>query len=195
MQPKQTKSKQDHIKKVSNSFFIITGGPGSGKTTLIEELKRRGVFCVEEVARKTIQDEVASGGDALPWKNLERYIETLIVRSIASYKEALSHGQEPVVFDTGVFDYIGYASRTKTPVLQELHSEASRLCYNKKVFIAPPWEEIYCNDSERKQSFEEALEVYRNSIEVYSKYGYVIIFLPKISVEGRADFVMSHIQL
>ena len=31
--------------------ILITGGPGAGKTTMLEELERRGYFVAPEVAR------------------------------------------------------------------------------------------------------------------------------------------------
>lgn len=179
---------------VTNNFFILTGGPGSGKTTLIEELNRRGFFSVDEVARKIIQDEMALGGNALPGKNIGQRIEKMIVRSIETYQEALKKRNEPIIFDRGVLDYLGYAYRTNTPISEELQKTALSLVYNKKIFLAPPWVEIYCNDTERKQSFEEALEVYHDLFKIYSDFGYEIIELPKASVESRADFVIGHIR-
>lgn len=179
---------------VANNFFILTGGPGSGKTTLIEELSRRGFFSVDEVARKIIQDEMALGGDALPRGNIGQRIEKMIVRTIETYQDALKQRNEPIIFDRGALDYVGYTYRTNTPIPKELHQTALSLIYNKKVFLAPPWKEIYCNDTERKQSFEEALEVCDGLFKIYSDFGYEIIELPKKSVESRADFVISHIR-
>jgi predicted ATPase len=137
---------------------------------------------------------MALGGDALPGSNIRHRIEKMIVRSIETYQDALKQGNEPIIFDRGVLDYVGYAYRTNTPISKELHETALSLVYNKKVFLAPPWDEIYCNDTERKQSFNEALEVYDNLFKIYSEFGYEIIELPKASVESRADFVIGHIK-
>jgi predicted ATPase len=51
----------------TSHLFVITGGPGAGKTTLIEALRAAGCVCAPEAGRQIIQDEVASGGTALPW--------------------------------------------------------------------------------------------------------------------------------
>ena len=42
-------------------FHVLTGGPGSGKTTLIEALRRAGHACSVEAGRAIIQDQVAIG--------------------------------------------------------------------------------------------------------------------------------------
>ena len=177
----------------ADHFFILTGGPGSGKTRLTEELTRRGYFAIEEVARKIIREEIALGGEALPAGDIGYRIEKMISRSIETYREALKRPNTPIIFDRGVLDYISYASRTNTPIPGELYRTALSLTYNKRVFLTPPWMEIYCNDAERKQPFEEALEVYEHLVRAYSAIGYELVEIPKTTVERRADFVIRHI--
>jgi predicted ATPase len=48
-------------------LFVITGGPGSGKSTLIDALAGHGIFSMPEAGRSILQDQVAIGGEALPW--------------------------------------------------------------------------------------------------------------------------------
>ena len=52
-------------------MFMISGGPGAGKTTLLAELHKLGYSTAPEVARQIIQEQVKSGGDALPWADKE----------------------------------------------------------------------------------------------------------------------------
>ncbi len=61
------------------------------------------------------------------------------------------------------------------------------------VFILPPWEEIYATDNERKQTFEEAIDVFRRLEEEYMSCGYEVVEVPCISVEERALFVLDRI--
>jgi len=49
------------------NFYIISGGPGSGKTSLINALARQGIPSMPEAGRAIIQDQMAIGGIALPW--------------------------------------------------------------------------------------------------------------------------------
>ena len=52
---------------MSDHFFVVTGGLGAGKTTLIEELARHGFHTIPESGRAIIRDEVEGDGSALPW--------------------------------------------------------------------------------------------------------------------------------
>ncbi|NIZ13767.1 AAA family ATPase [Phaeobacter sp. HF9A] len=52
---------------MSDHFFVVTGGPGAGKTSLITELAGRGFHTIPESGRAIIREEIQSGGDALPW--------------------------------------------------------------------------------------------------------------------------------
>lgn len=49
-----------------NHLFIITGGPGAGKTTLIDALSAAGFPTSREAGRRIIQEQLDSGGSALP---------------------------------------------------------------------------------------------------------------------------------
>ena len=65
--------------------------------------------------------------------------------------------------------------------------------YNNKVFITPPWQEIYRNDSERDQSFEQAIEVYQRLENWYEEHDYDIVILPKDTIENRVKFILGQV--
>src|SRR5579863_738191 len=163
-------------------LFVITGGPGSGKSTLLNELARRGFACVPEVARQIIQEQVRSNGDALPWADTARYADLMMERSISSYLEN-SGCLAPTSVDRGIPDTLCYAG------IIGLHADAiaqmRQICdtyrYNPQAFLAPPWKEIYATDSERKQTFAEAVDVYDRMAATYRSFGYELIELPKVT--------------
>ena len=92
--------------------------------------------------------------------------------------------------DRGIPDVACYARLIGLPFLDDLQRACETYRYNNIVFMAPPWEEIYATDSERKQSYAEAVATYEMMAEVYQEYGYRPIELPKAS--QRAEFVLAH---
>jgi predicted ATPase len=63
--------------------------------------------------------------------------------------------------------------------------------YHRRVFLAPPWPEIYVVDPERRHEFDAALVEYARLIESYPALGYDVVVLPKVGVRERADFVLD----
>lgn len=135
--------------KAEPDFYIVTGGPGVGKTTLIGELQRRGYACMREAAREIIREQIAGGGDALPWGNVREYAALMLGRSVDDYRAALQAG-EFCFFDRGIPDTLGYARLTGLPLEREREDAGRLFRYRKTVFVLPPWEEIYRPDTERR---------------------------------------------
>ena len=173
-------------------FFVITGGPGSGKTTLIEALAAGGFTRTIEAGRAVIQEQLARGGDALPWKNPAVFAEQMLEQDIRSYEMATAQ-TGPVLFDRGIPDVIGYLRLSGLPVPAHMTKAAQDFRYHRRVFIAPPWREIYVQDAERKQDFDEAQRTYDAMVGTYTEFGYELLELPRVSVEERVRFVVDAI--
>ncbi|CED57150.1 putative uncharacterized protein [Aliivibrio wodanis] len=175
-----------------DNFIVFTGGPGSGKTTVINELKARNFFCSEEVGRKVIQTQVTQKSDALPWANKEAFRDLMLKFEIASYQYHQSQNSL-VFFDRGIIDILGYSNLEKIKLSDELTSAISNFKYHSKVFIFPPWKEIFTNDSERKQDFAVAVNTYNEMVLAYEKSGYEIIEVPFGTVNERIDFILVNL--
>jgi predicted ATPase len=76
---------------------------------------------------------------------------------------------------------------------QTLSAACRGLRYNSKVFMAPPWKQIYCTNAERNGDFDHALEAYHATVDAYLKCGYALIELPRLPPEIRASFVTEQI--
>ena len=178
----------------ADRFYIITGGPGSGKTTLIEALAELGVNTMPEAGRAIIQDQVAIGGKALHWADRAAFAELMLSWEMRSYREALKLSG-PVVFDRGVPEVMGYLRLCGLPVPAHVERAAELFRYHRRVLVAPYWPEIFVQDGERKQTPEEAEATYQAVIDTYSTAGYDLIHLPLAPVEERARFVAKMIGL
>lgn len=171
------------------NLVVISGGPGSGKTTVIEHLHKLGHHVAPEVARQIIQEQVQLDGPALPWRDRDAYTSLMLERSIESYK-AHSAQTGPVFFDRGIPDTLGYARLMGLADDSFIRNACQLYCYASVVFLAPPWPEIYTIDTERKQDLAEAIRTYEILAETYRDCGYKIIELPKSTPTERADFIV-----
>ncbi len=66
--------------------------------------------------------------------------------------------------------------------------------FNKKVFMAPPWKEIYTVDSERDQTYDESVVIYENLSHWYLTNGYEPVIIPRQSVEIRVKMILDEIK-
>ena len=174
---------QDHM-------FVVTGGPGSGKSSLLDALNRRGLASMPEAGRAIIKDQVRIGGTALPWADREMFAELMLGWELRSYHEA-AQLPGPVLMDRGIPDVIGYLTLCGLPVPAHVEMAARLHRYNRRVFLAPYWESIFTQDSERKQDPAEARETGKAMFETYTRLGYEIVELPLAGIEARADFVIT----
>jgi len=182
--------------KVNDNFHIITGGPGVGKTTLLEELRYREYKIVPEIARELIREQQKCNGQALPWKDKELYLKKMFDRSLISYElaERALNGDKPIFFDRGFLDTICYGRLIESEISSRMKTYATHWKYNKSIFMLPPWQEIYQTDSQRKQDWNEAVLTFERMSQTYQDYGYNIVEVPKAPVKERADFVLEFIE-
>lgn len=169
--------------------WIITGGPGSGKSTLLSYLAEQGWATSMEAGRAIIQAQQALQGDALPWVNPLKFAEHMLTWEIYSYQLA----QGNCLFDRGIPDILGYLRLSQIDIPEIFWQAAKQYSYQRKVFIAPPWQQIYQQDSERKQDFALAVATFESMQQIYTELGYTLIELPKVSIAQRAAFVKQYV--
>ena len=171
-------------------LFVITGGPGAGKTTLIDALSARGERCFGEAGRAIIREQRAIGGTALPWADRDAYWRAMFEKDLAAH-HAAAIGPQRAFFDRGLPDLLGYAAlEGLSPPLTALRKVA-RARYAPLVFVAPPWREIYARDTERLQDWDEAVRTHDAVTRAYADLGYQLKDLPLASVTRRVEFILD----
>ena len=176
-----------------NNRVVFTGGPGSGKTSVIDKLKRMGYKCSAEVGRNVIQTQVECQGNALPWLDKVAFRDEMVREELTNH-EMFSDSSDIVFFDRSVIDSYGYSMLEHLPISEVLITNCNDLEYCKRVFIFPPWNSIFTNDLERKQDFYEAVSTYEEMVKAYQKFDYELVEVPKSSVRERVDFILSSVK-
>lgn len=173
-----------------NKLIVLTGGPGSGKTSVTEYLEKEGFRVAGESGREVIREELEAGGDALPWANAEAFRNRMAEKDLSNYHE-FYNSEDFAFFDRGIVDTYGYSLLSGMSVPTRLINFCEELRYNRTVFIFPPWPEIYENDNERKQTYEVAVATYNMIAKVYKNLKYFPVEVPKTSIQKRAEFILS----
>jgi predicted ATPase len=166
---------------------IVTGGPGAGKTTLLAELAVRGYAIVEESARVIISERLARG--ASPRPDAVTFAREILRRDIEKYRNQ-PRTSEWVFFDRSLIDALGMLHEVSALPSSELASMLARYPFHDTVFVLPPWEAIYTPDSERDQSFAQAVDVHANTVRWYQSCGYLLSEVPRVPVGQRAEHVL-----
>jgi predicted ATPase len=120
-----------------NSFFVVTGGPGSGKTALVDALERAGYARTVEAGRAIIQEQVAIGGAALPWSDQAMFAELMLSWEMRSYQIARRQVGR-VFFDRGVPDVVGYLRLTGSPLPGHVAKAVEIFRYNQPSSLLRP---------------------------------------------------------
>jgi predicted ATPase len=169
---------------------IVTGGPGTGKTSLIESLRAEGYNCFTERARAIIREQLDLGTDLVPWENLVDFSALVQERQIHDHKQA---AQSQINFyDRGAPDVLAYLHKANLYV-KNLEENARKHLYFSKVFITPPWEQIYEMDEERREDMASMYAIHHALVNTYETIGYEVLEVPKVSVSDRLDFIKKAI--
>jgi len=162
---------------------VLTGGPCCGKTTLINELKKRGHKIIEESAR-----EILTGSIKLEYEDVQKRIfKKQLEREIKAFEAA-----EGLIFlDRGHIDGLVYCKMRLGYIPEPLKSFDFRNQYDL-IFILDllPFEK----DGLRIEKDEaEAKIIHDAIISAYKNFGYNLRFIPVMSLEGRVNYLLKNI--
>lgn len=176
---------------MSKKIILLIGGPSSGKTTLINHLEEEGFICYPEISREVTLKAREQGVDQLFLTNPMLFSEMLLDGRIEQFESALKE-EKTVFIDRGIPDVLAYMDFIGDTYPEKFIKACEKYKYDK-IFLLPPWEEIYTSDNERYESYEEAMRIHDFLVDTYTKYGYQLTEVPKVSVENRYQFIMDHL--
>jgi len=166
--------------------FVITGGPGSGKTAVIEALKKRcdgwpeQYYFVGECAEEIIK-EYQKKGITNPTKLTDFQYR---VAELQKQKENAIPPNSIAFLDRTMIDTMAYSDDSTLAEL--VINESKKSNYAPIVFFMELSREIYRQTEIRQETFEEALELANRLRLIYKNMGYHIQDVEKDTIEHRA---------
>lgn len=180
--------------------IVITGGPSTGKTAVIEQLEHLGYACLHEVIRlmtsqqkKELGDTVFKTNPIVSVADPQEFNRGILRARTAQYNSSADFGPDELVFfDRGIPDVLAYMDCFGQTYGPAFENAAVDHRYDH-IFIMPPWKDIHTTDDERFETFEEGVRVYECLADAYTRLGYTIEIVPKMGIEERAAYILDSI--
>lgn len=177
---------------MKNQLIVIIGGPGSGKTSIIEELSRRGYCCYPEISRQVTLEARQQGIEQLFLEKPLLFSELLLEGRKKQFRDAKLETHPFVFLDRGIPDVLAYMHYIGDSYPAFFDAACREHKYDR-IFVLPPWENIYQSDSERYETFAQARLIHQHLTETYQNYGYDLTEVPKVPVPDRIDFILNQL--
>lgn len=173
---------------IETNWYVITGAPSSGKTTLINRLTDLGYRTSPEVARACIEELLEKQHGVA--NNIRQELLQPAIYKIMYDREQHLSVNEPIFFDRGLPDSIAYY-RFNHLDSSEVIKACIKLHY-KLIFFCESLPLIH--DNVRVEDEASAKTIGQYIYESYLGLGYEPILLPAVSVEERMNIILSHIK-
>lgn len=173
--------------------IVITGGPGSGKTVLIHYLEKEGYPVKHEISRDVILEAQKQGIEQLFLEDPILFSKKLLEGRLKQFHECNTSADPILFYDRGMPDVTAYMDFVETHYPESFSETCNKYRYNE-IFVLPPWEEIYTQDNERYESFEQAEKIFHFLKNGYEKYGYNVIEVPVGTIKDRINFILENLK-
>ena len=176
-------------KETATHWYVFTGAPSSGKTTLLIEMAKRGYQVVPEVARAMIESGLKRGRTLHQIRGDKKAFERVILEKKVSIEKGMRR-DEVVFFDRAIPDSIAYFKLAGLDP-EEAISQSPRNHY-RAVFLLDrlPFEKdpVRIEEPDSAKALEGLLE------ESYTMLGYDVIRLPVLSIKKRLEMVLGTVR-
>ena len=186
---KETKNIIDSNNRIKTNWYVITGGPSSGKTTTVNLLKERGYITTFEHARHYIDTQRLLGKTIEEIKKHQREFQ-LGILDMQIVQESQILPDILVFLDRAIPDTLAYCRFLDLQEEKKL-TEAMLTVFYKKVFILdclPVVKDYARTEDEAAQKKIQSLLV-----QVYESLGSPIVHVPLLTPEERVDFILKNL--
>ncbi len=170
--------------------IVLIGGPGTGKSSVLNKLKNLGHFCMPEVSREITLKAQKDGVDQLFLTDPLLFSNLILKGREQQYRDASKENTDLVFFDRGLPDIYAYLEYSKIKYPNFFKEKSIAYPYDY-VFLFNPWKKIYTSDNERYENYEELLMINKYLKNAYQEYSSPIIEVPFDTIKNRTDFIIN----
>lgn len=171
------------------NWYVITGGPSSGKTTTVNLLKERGYITTFEHARHYLDTQRLKGRTIEEVRKQQKEFQLGVLEMQIEQENQIL--PEVLVFlDRAIPDALAYYRFLNLPEDEKL-TEALRTVSYKKIFILDCLPLV--NDYARTEDAAAQKQIHALLIEVYQALGFPVIQVPVLPPEERVDFILKNL--
>ncbi|OGJ12483.1 hypothetical protein A3K82_03015 [Candidatus Pacearchaeota archaeon RBG_19FT_COMBO_34_9] len=168
--------------------IVITGGPCSGKTTIIEELNKKGFSVLRETAK-----EIVAARRHIPLTKEESQIrQDLIFNEQFAKEQNAERADCDILFlDRGLIDGLGYSLLYSGEESIEKYLPAVKAKKYDFIFLMKLLPFDSGGFRPREENEEEAKKIQDSILELYKRLGYNPLFVPRMPVQERVEFILK----
>ncbi|MDY0779252.1 ATP-binding protein [Tenacibaculum sp. IB213877] len=170
--------------------IVFIGGPGTGKSTILNELMGNGHTCMPEISREITLQAKKDGIEQLFLTDPLLFSQKILEGREQQYIQSNDFNTDVVFFDRGIPSVHAYLRYFKTE-FPAVFLEKSKQYKYTKVFQFLPWKDIYTSDNERYETYEESVIISKFLHDAYTELGYHIIEVPFGTIKERYDFILN----
>src|SRR5579863_25115 len=192
----------EHIKPLQPSTkeshrYVITGGPGVGKTSIIHYLRDRGYHVLGEAATDVIRHSLEKG-IAKPWDKDYKSDFNDEILDLQYHRQNETPGTGLVFFDRSMIDAFTYAlipmggTKSLETMASKVQSVIDDHFYNKTVFFIENLNGCESNEI-RHETLEQLKLIERHIEQNYKALGFNVVHIRRDTVENRAKLILEYI--
>lgn len=172
----------------TNKWFVVTGGPSSGKTSVLAELAKYGYKTIPEAARSVIDEAIANGQSVEELRADEKNFQELVTQRKAEI-EAVLDPNETIFFDRGMHDTLAYLEAYDFEI-EAWVKELLRSSTYAQVFLLDPLPR-YVDDYARTENADFTAKVHSLLLKAYEAYGMKPLSVKVASPSERAQCIID----
>lgn len=178
------------VKSNRTNWYVITGGPASGKSKTLEYLAFLGHLTIPEVARILIDTEISQGRTIHEIREDEgKFQEECLAKKIELERRLPPN--QVTILDRGIPDSLVYYNIAGLdPSAISLDILTKRLY--RKIFWLEPLDS-YQPDYSRVEDLPTALKISESLYQTYIDLRYEVIKVPVMSIPERAKLIQHHL--